>query len=319
MDLDDEDIFQQCYPMLQRQAVSGEELLALAVEEEREYTANVEQQLRERQEEIDALKKQYRETMFTKTIPRVIEIYKKWVPEGKGGAIGAAQALLDNLHPLPPDEESARNFLHDFTYTKSFLEGVVKDLGNVDEMWGDNLAPFRARCKFVIPIVSKARDIYVAIMSLGSEAARTDSIFISNISKNKTAINLTKPPTPTIPDNAETLLESAQQAITNFGEVQGAKGERAWTVKADAVRGVEVALAPLSTEPASFHLFDSTATNLSHCVIWWKKPGEGWTTMRWTVLLATSSGYADNLGLIDKNNQNMKNFLRQIDEKAKST
>ena len=134
----------------------------------------------------------------------------------------------------------------------------------------------------------------------------------------ETSTTLTKPPTHTIPDNAETLLESAQQAIAHFTEVQGARGERSWTVKIDAMRDVEAGLTPLSTEPASFHLFDTTSKKLSHCIIWWKTPEKGWTTMRWTMLLATSTGYEQNLGLIDKNTHNMKGFLRQIDDRAKS-
>ena len=84
------------------------------------------------------------------------------------------------------------------------------------------------------------------------------------------------------------------------------------------MRDVEAALRDLSTEPASFHLFDTTSKKLSHCIIWWKMPGKGWTTMRWILLLATSTGYEQNLGLIDKNNNNMKGFLRQIDDRAKS-
>ena len=314
--MEEEDIFQQCYAMLQQQAVSGEELLARAVEEELAYAASVEQQHRKHKEEIDSLARQRRETMFTTTIPRVNEIYKKWVPEGKGGGIAAAQALLDNLHPLPPDDESALDFLYELMTTQSFLESVVKDLGNVDDRWGDRLSPFRARCKFVAQIVSKARDIYVAIMNLGSEAGRSPSIFTE---KYKTVRNLTKPPTPIIPENAETLLQCAQQAMVDFGKVQGAKGERAWTVKMDAMYNIEAALRPLSTEPTTFHLFDFGAKNLSHSIIWWKTSDKGWTTMRWTLLLATSSGYEQNLGVIDKTNQNMKYFLRLITDKAKST
>ena len=121
---------------------------------------------------------------------------------------------------------------------------------------------------------------------------------------------LKRPTIPIIPGNAETLLECAHQAMIEFGKVQGAKGERAWTAKMDAMNNIEAALRPLSTQPASFHLFDSTTKNLSHCIIWWKTSENGWTTMRWTLLLATSSGYEQNLGVIKKTNQNMKHFLK---------
>ena len=194
--------------------------------------------------------------------------------------------------------------------TDEFLRDFQAQLVALDKK-SDNLCHLAARCRSLLWVVNKARDIYVAILNLGAFAANAPYLTLQTDEPD-----LTKPAPSTIPDGAEALLESAQQAITKLNDL---KTGATWTVKGDAVRDLEAALAPLSTNSTSFHLFDSSNKKLSQCAIWWKMPGEGWRIERWTKLLATSSGYESNLGLIEKNNQNVQKWLKQIDDKAKST